>query len=72
MLNQFNLPLSRDGQPAVHKPKVVLWHLDPISMIPDWGKALEPIAKLPTTEQRGRLSREGDKIKFVNFRFEKR
>ena len=36
------------------------------------GKGPKPIAKAPTKEEKERLSREKDKIKFVNVRFENR
>ena len=36
------------------------------------GKAPRPIAKPPTKEEKERLSRERDRIKFVNVRFENR
>ena len=37
-----------------------------------YEKSLSPIANLPTKEEKERLSRERNKIKFVNVRFESR
>ena len=37
-----------------------------------WGKVLRPIAKPPTKDERERLNREGNKIKFADVRCEKR
>ena len=41
--------------------------------MPCWGKAPRPIAQLPTKEEQERegLSREEDRIEFVDFRFER-
>ena len=57
---------SGNGICQIGKRKVIF------SVCNVWGKALRPIAKPPTREEKERLSRERGKIKFANARFENR